>query len=137
MGFDEEVDQLKRELQTPKLDAAGRKQATVNLTQKLTEIIQSRRLEFVAETGAEPSISIRYKPTGDKLASVFVDDDGGITFQSQVEDEQASEDEDFEDAGYFPPYVQYYDEAEFLEEAPTLLKQGIAEYELDQEESVG
>lgn len=137
MGFDEDVDQLKRELQTPKLDAAGRKQATINLTQKLNEMIQSRRLEFVAETGAEPSISVRYKPTGEKLASVLVDDDGGITFQSQAEDEPASEDEDFDDAGYFPPYVQYYDEAEFLEEAPNLLKQGIAEYELDQEESVG
>jgi hypothetical protein len=134
MGFDEDIDQLKRELQTPKLDAAGRKQATINLTQKLSEMIQSRRLEFVSETSAEPSISIRYKPTGDKLASVFVDDDGGITFQAQAE-EDTGEDEDFEDAGYFPPYVQYYDEAEFLEEAPNLLKQGIAEFELDQEES--
>jgi hypothetical protein len=134
MGFDDEVDQLKRELQTPKLDAAGRKQATSNLSQKLGEMIQSRRLEFVLETGGEPSISIRYKPTGDKLAAIIVDDDGGITFQSQPEDEEA-EDEDFDDAGYFPPYVQYYDEAEFLEEAPNLLKQGIAEYELDQEEN--
>jgi hypothetical protein len=133
MGFDEDIDQLKRELQTPKLDAAGRKQATINLSQKLSEMIQSRRLEFVSETSAEPSISIRYKPTGDKLASVFVDDDGGVTFQAQAE-EDAGEDDDFEDAGYFPPYVQYYDEAEFLEEAPNLLKQGIAEYELDQEE---
>jgi hypothetical protein len=133
MGFDEEVDQLKRELQTPKLDAAGRKQATISLTQKLNEMIQSRRLEFVSETTAEPSISIRYKPTGHKLASVFVDDDGGITFQSQAEDEE-TEDDDYDEAGYFPPFVQYYDEAEFLEEAPNLLKQGIAEYELDQEE---
>jgi|EndMetStandDraft_7_1072992.scaffolds.fasta_scaffold115852_2 hypothetical protein len=134
MGFDEEVDQLKRELQTPKLDVAGRRQATVNLAQKLGELIQSRRVEFTTETGGEPSISVKYKPSGEKLASVFVDEDGGITFQS-IGAEEENEGDDFEDAGYFPPFVQYYDEAEFLEEAPNLLKQGIAEYELDQEES--
>jgi hypothetical protein len=132
MGFDDEVDQLKRELQTPKLDAAGRKQAVANLCQKLNEAIQSRRLEFVTEgSGAEPSITIRHKPSGDKLASVFVNDDASITFQSQgIEDE-----EDIEDAGYFPPFIEFNDEEEFMQEAPEILKEGIAEYELDQEES--
>lgn len=133
MGFDEEVDQLKRELQTPKLDAAGRKQATANLCQKLSELIQSKRLEFVAETAGEPVISIKHKPSGEKLAGVFVNDDGSITFQSQASDDEGEE--DFEDAGYFPPYVEYYDEQEFLDEAPEMLKQGVAEYELDQEDS--
>ena len=133
MGFDEEVDQLKRELQTPKLDAAGRKQATMALATKLTELIQSRRLEFAADTGTEPSISIKHTKTGEKLASLFVNDDGSITFQSQGSEDEGGD--DFEEAGYFPPYVEYYDEAEFLEEAPEMLKQGVAEYELDQEES--
>jgi hypothetical protein len=133
MGFDEEVDQLKRELQTPKLDAAGRKTATSALASKLSELIQSRRLEFAADVGAEPSIAIKHKQTGDKLASLFVNDDGSITFQSQTTEDEGEE--DVEDAGYFPPYVEYYDEAEFLEEAPEMLKQGVAEYELDQEES--
>jgi hypothetical protein len=134
MGFDEEVDQLKRELQTPKLDAAGRKQATVALAGKLTDLIQSRRLEFAVEPTAEPSIAIKHTKTSEKLATLFVNDDGSITFQSQGQEEESGE-EDFEDAGYFPPYVEYYDEAEFLEEAPEMLKQGVAEYELDQEES--
>ena len=134
MGFDEEVDQLKRELQTPKLDAAGRKQATVALAGKLTDLIQSRRLEFAVEQTAEPSIAIKHTKTTEKLATLFVNDDGSITFQSQGAEDESSE-EDFEDAGYFPPYVEYYDEAEFLEEAPEMLKQGVAEYELDQEES--
>lgn len=133
MGFDDEVDQLKRELQTPKLDAAGRKQATIALSGKLTELIQSRRLEFALEQTGEPAIAIKHTSSGEKLATVFVNDDGSITFQSQTSDEETEE--DFEDAGYFPPYVEYYDEAEFLEEAPEMLKQGIAEYELDQEES--
>jgi hypothetical protein len=132
MGFDDEVDQLKQELQTPKLDAAGRQQATSALLQKLQEKIQSRRLEFAMESGAEPSISIRHTQTKDKLAVVFVNDDGSVTFQSRLAEDEGEE--DFEDAGYFPPYVEYYDESEFLEEAPEMLKQGIAEYELDQEE---
>ena len=135
MGFDEEVDQLKRELQTPKLDTVGRKQATVNLCQKLNEMIQSKRLEFVADTAGEPSITIKHKPSGDKLAGVFVNDDGSITFQSQGADEEGQEDP--EDAGYFPPYVEYYDEQEFLDEAPEMLKQGVAEFELDQEDGNG
>jgi hypothetical protein len=133
MGFDEEVDQLKRELQTPKLDAAGRKQATATLCQRLNETIQSRRLEFLTENSADPSITIRHRQTSEKLATVSVNDDGSVTFQAQGADEESGE--EFEDAGYFPPYVEYYDEAEFLDEAPEMLKQGIAEYELDQEES--
>lgn len=133
MGFDDEIDQLKRELQTPKLDAAGRQRATAELARKLNEKIQSRRLEFVNEPGNEPSVSIRHKQASEKLASVFVNDDGSITFQAATS-ENESEDE-VDDAGYFPPYVEYYDEEEFLEEAPEMLKQGIAEYELDQEES--
>ena len=132
MGFDEEVDQLKRELQTPKLDAAGRKQATINLGNKLTEAIQTKRLEFAMDA-VDPTIAIKHTRTGEKLATVFVNDDGSITFQAVVAEDEGGE-EDVEDAGYFPPYVEYYDEAEFLEEAPEMLKQGVAEYELDQEE---
>jgi hypothetical protein len=132
MGFDEEVDQLKRELQTPKLDTVGRRQATVALAAKLTELIASRRLEFAADTAAEPSIGIKHTKTGEKLASLIVNDDGSITFQSVVTEDEGEA--DVEDAGYFPPYVEYYDEGEFLEEAPDMLKQGIAEYELDQED---
>jgi hypothetical protein len=132
MGFDDEVDQLKRELQTPKMDAAGRKAATETLLGKLKERIQSRRLEFAASDGAEPAIALTHTPTKEKLATITVNEDGSVTFQSVV-GEEAAED-DVEDAGYFPPYVEYYDEEEFLEEAPEMLKQGVAEFELDLEE---
>jgi hypothetical protein len=132
MGFDDEVDQLKRELQTPKLDPAGVKAATTALHGKLTERIQSRRLSFMLEDGGEPSIVIMHSPTREKLASININEDGSVTFQSSLGDEMGEA--DFDDGGYFPPYVEYYDEEEFLEEAPEMLKQGIAEYELDQEE---
>ncbi len=132
MAFDDEVDQLKRELQTPKLDAAGIKAATAALHGKLTEKIQSRRLSFMLVEGDEPSIVIMHSPTKERLAGININEDGSVTFQSSLGEDPS--DADFDDGGYFPPYVEYYDEEEFLEEAPEMLKQGIAEYELDQEE---
>ena len=82
MGFDDEVDQLKRELQTPKLDAAGLKQATAALHGKLKDKIQSRRLEFVLNEGEELSVVITHNPSKEKLASISINEDGSVTFQS-------------------------------------------------------
>lgn len=132
MGFDDEVDQLKRELQMPKMDAAGLKTATATLHGKLKDKIQSRRLEFALNEGAEPSIAITHMPSKEKLATITINEDGSVTFQSTIGEDQGAD--DLDDGGYFPPYVEYYDEDEFLEEAPEMLKQGIAEYELDQED---
>ena len=132
MGFDDEVDQLKRELQTPKLDVAGIKAATAGLHAKLKERIQSRRLEFTLDEGDEPSVGITHMPTKEKVATITVNEDGSVTFQSSLGELEGAD--DLDDAGYFPPYVEYYDEDEFLEEAPEMLKQGIAEFELDQED---
>ncbi len=132
MGFDDEVDQLKRELQTPKLDAAGVKSATAALQAKLSERIQSRRLEFAVSEENGPAVHITHIPSREKVATITVNEDGSVTFQSSLG--EADGQDDFDDAGYFPPYVEYYDEEEFLEEAPEMLKQGIAEFELDQEE---
>jgi hypothetical protein len=132
MGFDDEVDQLKRELQTPKLDAAAIGAATSELQAKLSQRIQSRRLEFTLIEGDVPAIGITHIPSKERLATIALHEDGRVTFQSSF-GEDAGEDV-FEDGGYFPPYVEYYDQDEFLEEAPEMLKQGIAEFELDQEE---
>jgi hypothetical protein len=132
MGFDDEVDQLKRELQTPKLDAPAIAAATSALHAKLTERIQSRRLQFTQIQSDEPAIGITHVPSNERLATISLNEDGSVTFQSSI-GEPAGEDT-FEDGGYFPPYVEYYDQDEFLEEAPEMLKQGIAEFELDQED---
>lgn len=132
MGFDEEIDQLKKELQTPVLGNEGVRSATEALLAKLRERIQSRRLSFALGEGEAPAVVITYAPSGEKLATITVNDDSSVSFQSSFGADQG--DEDFDDVGYFPPFVEYYDEAEFLDEAPDMLKQGIAEYELDQEE---
>lgn len=131
MGFDDDVDQLKRELQTPKLDMAGRRGATSALCMKLKEKLSTRRLDFTYDEVEDPCFIVRHAASKEKLGSVTVNEDGSVTFQSALMDEEV---DDYEDASYFPPYVEYYDEDEFLEEAPEMLKQGIAEFELDQEE---
>jgi hypothetical protein len=131
MSFDDEVDEVKREMQTAKLDPAARRDTAAKLCNKLTETIGSRRLAFrAAEESGEPSIEIRHVEQDEVLATVFVNEDGSITFQAAGASES---DDDDDDSGYFPSYVEYYDEEEFLEDARDILKVGVAEYELDRE----
>jgi hypothetical protein len=132
MSFDEEVDEVKREMQTAKLDPAARRATTQKLCQKLKDAIASRRVDFsIGEQNGEPVVSIKHREQNEVLASVFVNEDGSITFQSASASEDDRDEE--EDSGYFPNYVEYYDEDEFLEDARDILKVGIAEYELDRE----
>jgi hypothetical protein len=133
MGFDDDVDALKQELQNSKLDPAGRRDATIRLCQKLKGSIESKRIEFSVDPDEdEPFVAIRHTQTNEQLAAVFVNEDGSITFQSSMPEDEALEDED-QEGDYFPPYVEYFDESEFLEDAPEILKLGLAEYELDLE----
>ncbi len=133
MSFDDEVDEVKREMQTAKLDPEARRQTAAKLCERLKEQISSRRLDFVlAVENGDPIVQVKYKPDSETLASVYVNEDGSITFQAAGATEVA--DEDDEDAGYFPSYVEYMDEDEFLEDAFDMLKVGIAEYELDREQ---
>ena len=132
MGFDDDVEEVKREMQTAKLDPQARREAAGKLCARLKEQINSKRLDFVAgEDNGDPIVQIKYKPDNETLASVYVNEDGSITFQAAGASDEAEEED--EDAGYFPSYVEYMDEDEFLEDAYDMLKVGIAEYELDRE----
>ncbi|HZV21461.1 MAG TPA: hypothetical protein VE986_07945, partial [Hyphomicrobiales bacterium] len=83
MSFDEEVDEVKREMQTAKLDPEARKVAAKKLTERLKEQINSKRLDFAfAEENGEPVVQVKYKPENETLATVFVNEDGTITFQA-------------------------------------------------------
>ncbi len=135
MSFDEQVDQLKQELQTSKLEPAQRAEAVAMLVSKLQNQIASRRLEFALNNAPGAySLTVKHTGTKDDLASIMVNEDGSITFRAIATDEDVMDDDDDDDLGYFPPYVEYFDEAEFLEDIPEVLKLGVAEYELDQEE---
>jgi hypothetical protein len=132
MSFDDEVDEVKREMQTNKLDPQARRQSASKLAERLKEQIASKRLDFtLADDNGDPIVQIKYKPDGETLASVYVNEDGSITFQAAGAPDDADDDED--DTGYFPSYVEYMDEEEFLEDAYDMLKVGVAEYELDRE----
>ena len=133
MGFDDEVDEVKREMQTAKLDPQARRETAAKLCQHLKEQINSKRLDFaVSDDNGDPIVQIKYQPDNETLASVYVNEDGSITFQAAGATDEAEEEDD--DAGYFPSYVEYMDEEEFLEDAYDMLKVGIAEYELDREQ---
>lgn len=133
MSFDDEVDEVKREMQTAKLDPEARRNSALKLCERLKEQISSRRLDFTAgEDNGDPIVEVKYKPSNDTLASVYVNEDGSITFQAAGASDEADDDDD--DSGYFPSYVEYMDEDEFLEDAYDMLKVGLAEYELDREQ---
>ncbi len=133
MSFDDEVDEVKREMQTAKLDPAARRDTATKLAARLKEQINSRRLDFVvADDKGDPIVQIKYKPDNDTLAAVYINEDGSITFQAAGASDESADDEE-DDTGYFPSYVEYMDEEEFLEDAYDMLKVGLAEYELDRE----
>ncbi len=133
MSFDEEVDEVKREMQTAKLDPEARRAAAAKLCERLKDQVASRRLDFaIGEDNGDPIVEIKYKPDSETLASVYVNEDGSITFQAAGASDEAEDEDD--DAGYFPSYVEYMDEDEFLEDAYDMLKVGIAEYELDRDQ---
>jgi hypothetical protein len=135
MSFDEQVDKLKEELRTKQLEPAQRAEAVATLVSKLQNAINSRRLEFALnEQPGSYSLTVKHTGSKEDLAAIMVNEDGSITFRAIATDEDAMDDDEDDDLGYFPAYVEYFDEAEFLEDIPEVLKLGVAEYELDQEE---
>ncbi len=135
MSFDEQVDKLKEELRTNQLEPAQRAEAVATLVSKLQNRINSKRLDFALnEAPGSYSLTVKHTGTKEDLAAITVNEDGGITFRAIATDEDVMDEDEDEDLGYFPAYVEYFDEAEFLEDIPEVLKLGVAEYELDQEE---
>jgi len=135
MSFDEQVDKLKEELRTNQLEPAQRAEAVATLVSKLQNKISSRRLEFALnEQPGSYSLTVKHTGSKEDLAGITVNDDGSITFRAIATDEDVMDNDEEEDLGYFPAYVEYFDEAEFLEDIPEVLKLGVAEYELDQED---
>jgi hypothetical protein len=137
MSFDEEVDKLKQELKSSQLEPAQRAETVATLSSKLQNLINSRRLEFgLSQVPGSYAINVKHTGSNELLATVTVNEDSSITFRSVLTEEDGSmNDDDDDDLGYFPAYVEYFDEAEFLEDIPEVLKLGVAEYELDQEEN--
>ncbi len=133
MSFDDEVDEIKREMKAAKLDPQARREIVDRLCGRLKEQINSWRLDFMlGEDNGDPIVQIKYKPENETLASVYVNESGSVTFEAAGAIDEAEEED--EDMGFFPNCVEYPDEEEFLEDAYEMLKVGIAEYEHDREQ---
>ena len=61
---------------------------------------------MIGEDNGDPIVEMKFKPESETLASVFVNEDGSITFQAAGVSHEADDEDD--DAGYFPSYVEIW-----------------------------
>ena len=122
MSFDDEVDKLKKTYIEQRLAPEQVVSSTQAFEKKLTEKIDSTRLKFEYEFDEEegPRIAVLYAKAPFHIGTVFVQGNGGIGFASESE--------------YFPPLVAYEKEDEFFKEAQEFLAEGLAAFELDEED---
>lgn len=124
MSFDDEVEQLKKELATERdgdPDRAHRVAALERMRELLEKRIVTKRIEFHLEDDAdaddEPCILVLYAATSDDLGAVFVED-GEFTFESDDDD-------------YFADVPETKDPEKFAGLLYESLKLGLPAYELD------
>ena len=122
MSFDDDVDKLKKTYIEQRLAPEQIVSSTQAFEKKMTEQIDSERLKFEYEFDEEegPRIAVLYAKAPFHIGTVFVQGNGGIGFASESE--------------YFPPLVAYEKEDEFFKEAREFLAEGLAAFELDEEE---
>lgn len=122
MNFDEEVDALKKSMKAKRLDPEEVIRATQELEDKLIAKIDSKRIKFEYDFDDEdgPKVSVLYAKAPFQIGTAWVHGDGSIAFASESE--------------YFPPLVAFDTEEEFFKEARDFLKEGLAAFELDEEE---
>jgi hypothetical protein len=123
MSFDDEVEQLKGELQGERVADSARSQraaALDRMRELLEKKIASRRVEFLLEDQSddeEPSLLVLYAETSDDLGVVFFDD-GQYAFESDDDD-------------YFADVPETSDPERFAHLLYESLKLGLPAYELD------
>ena len=122
MSFDDEVEKIKQKFLESRLEPEQVILASQAFEDKLSLEIQSERLKFEYEFDEEegPRIAVLYAKAPFHIGTVFVQGNGTIGFASESE--------------YFPPLVAYEKEDEFFKEAKEFLAEGLAAFELDEEE---
>jgi hypothetical protein len=124
VSFDDEVERLKKELQSERVGdpkRAERVAALERMRDLLERGIASRRIEFLLEDDEdaddEPSLLVLYAATSDDLGAVLFED-GAYTFESDDDD-------------YFADVPETADPRRFAELLYESLKLGLPAYELD------
>ena len=122
MSFDDDVDALKQKFRDERMEPEQVIVATREFEDRLEERIKSERLKFEYEFDDEegPRIAVLYAKAPFHIGTIVVQGNGSIAFLS--------------DSEYFPPLVAYETEEEFFKEATEFLKEGLAGFELDEEE---
>jgi hypothetical protein len=122
MSFDSDVDALKTKMKEKRLEPETIIRATQALGDKLAEEINSDRLKYEYEFDDEdgPKVAILYAKAPFHIGTTWVHGDGSVVFASESE--------------YFPPFTAAETEEEFIEDAKEFLKEGLAAFELDEEE---
>ncbi len=122
MSFDDDVDAQKNKFLAARLEPEQIIVATKAFADKLSLEIQSKRLKFDYEFDNEdgPRVSVLYATAPFHIGTVYVQGNGSIAFTSESE--------------YFPQVVAYEEEEEFFSDAKTFLIEGLAAFELDEEE---
>lgn len=122
MSFDDDVDKLKEKFLKNRLEPSQVIVATQAFEDKLSLEMKSERLKFEYEFDDEegPTVAVLYAKAPFHIGTVFVQGNGTIAFASESE--------------YFPPLVAYDSEEEFFKEAKEFLVEGLAAFELDEEE---
>ena len=122
MSFDRDVDDKKKEFLENRMEPEQIIIATRSFGDKLSLEFQSDRLKFEYEFDDEegPRIAVLYAKAPFHIGTVFIQGTGAVGFASESE--------------YFPPLVAYETEDEFFKEAREFLVEGLAAFELDEEE---
>lgn len=122
MSFDDDVDELKKKFLKDRMEPEQIVVATQAFEKMLSEKLKSERLKFEYEFDDEegPRIAVLYAKAPFHIGTVFIQGNGSVGFASESE--------------YFPPVVAYETEDEFFKEANEFLVEGLAAFELDEEE---
>lgn len=122
MSFDDDVDKLKKKFRENRLEPEQIIVATREFEDRLEKEISSERLRYEYEFDDEegPRIVVLYAKAPFHIGTVFIQGNGAVAFASESE--------------YFPPLVAYETEKEFFKEARQFLAEGLAAFELDEEE---
>ena len=122
MSFDDDVDEMKQKFLKNRLEPEQIIIATKAFEDKLALEIQTKRLKFEYEFDDEegPRVAVLYATAPFHVGTVFIQGSGAVGFASESE--------------YFPPLVAYENEDDFFKEAKEFLVEGLAAFELDEEE---
>ncbi len=122
MSMDTDIDALKKKLAGKRLQPEQLLAATELLYTTLGQNFQTKRLEFETDLEDEegPRIAIFYADDQFHIGDVWYQADGTIAFHSNSE--------------YFPEVAVFENEDEMIKEAKKILVEGLANFELDEED---